>query len=73
MELWMEMGEGVSLNKFNRTFLLRKKYPYSKIFWSVFSSIQTEYKEIRSISRCIVYRSSERLKYSSKFIESDKH
>ena len=29
---------------------LRKKCPYSELFWSVFSSIQTEYGEIRSIS-----------------------
>ena len=29
---------------------LRKKCPYSKLFWSVFSRIRTEYREIRSIS-----------------------
>ena len=29
---------------------LRKKCPYSELFWSVFSRIQTEYAEIRSIS-----------------------
>ena len=29
---------------------LRKKCPYSEFFWSVFSRIQTEYGEIRSIS-----------------------
>ena len=27
-------------------FTLRKKCPYSELFWSVFSSIQTEYGEI---------------------------
>ena len=30
--------------------ILRKKYPYSELFWSVFSRIRTEYGEIRSIS-----------------------
>ena len=34
--------------------LLRKKWPYSKLFWSVFSLIRTEYGEIRSISPYIV-------------------
>ena len=29
---------------------LRKKCPYSKFFWSVFSQFWTEYKKIRSIS-----------------------
>ena len=29
---------------------LRKKYPYSELFWSVFSRIRTENGEIRSIS-----------------------
>ena len=29
---------------------LRKKCPYSKLFWSAFSRIQTEYGEIRSVS-----------------------
>ena len=29
---------------------LRKKCPYSKLFWSTFSRIRTEYGEIRSIS-----------------------
>ena len=28
-------------------FLLREKCPYSELFWSVFSQICTEYKEIR--------------------------
>ena len=27
-------------------YLLRKKYPYSEIFWSVFSRFRTEYREI---------------------------
>ena len=30
--------------------LLRKKGPYSELFWSAFSRIRTEYGEIRSIS-----------------------
>ena len=30
--------------------ILRKKCPYSELFWSVFSRIRTEYGEIRSIS-----------------------
>ena len=29
---------------------LRKKFPYSELFWSVYSRIRTEYGEIRSIS-----------------------
>ena len=29
---------------------LREKCPYSEIFWSVFSRIRTEYREIPSIS-----------------------
>ena len=29
---------------------LREKYPYSELFWSVFSRIRTEYREIRNIS-----------------------
>ena len=28
---------------------LRKKCPYSELFWSVFSRIRTEYGEVRSI------------------------
>ena len=30
---------------------LRKKYPYSELFWSVFFRIRNEYGEIRSISQ----------------------
>ena len=30
--------------------ILRKKCPYSELFWSVFSRILTEYGEIQSIS-----------------------
>ena len=33
---------------------LRKKCPYSKLFWSTFSRIWTEYGEIRSISPCSI-------------------
>ena len=32
------------------TFGLHEKRPYLEFFWSVFSRIQTEYEEIRSIS-----------------------
>ena len=31
---------------------LREKYPYSELFWSVFSCIRTEYGEIRMQSKC---------------------
>ena len=34
-----------------QNFTLRKKCPYSELFWSALSRIQTEYEEIRSISR----------------------
>ena len=37
----------------NRLFTLRKKGPYSELFWPIFSCIRTGYKEIRSISRSI--------------------
>ena len=33
---------------------LREKGPYSELFWSAFFYIQTEYGEIRSISRYLV-------------------
>ena len=33
---------------------LRKKCPYSELFWSVISRIRTEYKEILRISPCSV-------------------
>ena len=33
---------------------LRKTCPYSELFWSVFSHIWTEYKEILCISLCSV-------------------
>ena len=31
---------------------LRKKCPYSNLFWSAFSRIRTEYREIQGISQC---------------------
>ena len=34
--------------------MLRKKCPYSELFWSAFSHIRTEYGEIRSISPYLV-------------------
>ena len=37
----------------NEKTTLRKKYPHSELFWSVFSHILTEYRETRSIqSKC---------------------
>ena len=37
----------------NMTTPLREKYPYSELFWSVFSRIRTEYGEIHPISSCL--------------------
>ena len=37
-------------NSIITVFTLRKKFPYSEFFWSVFSRIWTEHGEIRSIS-----------------------
>ena len=39
----------VAFQKLKKT-TLRKKCPYSRLLWSVFSRIRTEYGEIRSIS-----------------------
>ena len=33
-----------------RSTTLRKKYPYSELFWSAFSHIRTEFEEILRIS-----------------------
>ena len=33
---------------------MRKKCPYSELFWFAFFRVQTEYKEIRSISPYLV-------------------
>ena len=33
---------------FSMTHTLRKKCPYSEFFWSIFSSIKTKYRDIRS-------------------------
>ena len=40
----------VMINYINLRFTLRKKSPYSKLFWSSFSRIRTEYGEILRIS-----------------------
>ena len=40
---------GLSQTSFVLNRALRKKCPYSELFWSVFSRIWTEYEEIRSI------------------------
>ena len=41
---------GWSINGCPQRDLLRKKCPYLELFWSAFSCIRTEYREIRSIS-----------------------
>ena len=47
----------INLNKISKKYVailrkaLREKYPYSKLFWSAFSRIRTEYREIRSICK----------------------
>ena len=38
------------LRNFNRQLPLRKNCPYSELFWSLFSTIWTEYEEILRIS-----------------------
>ena len=44
-----EIENVVSLQLY-KELTLRKKCPYSELFWSAFSCIRTEYGEIRSIS-----------------------
>ena len=37
---------------------LRETYPYSELFWSIFSRIRTEYGEIRTLfTQCFLHRS----------------
>ena len=36
------------------SYTLRKKCPYLELFWSTFSRIRTEYREILRISPCLV-------------------
>ena len=38
---------------------LRRKCPYSELFWSVFSGIPTEYREVRSTLRTQFVRTQE--------------
>ena len=38
------------LSKSQRQVAIREKYPYSKLFWSAFSRIWTEYRETLRIS-----------------------
>ena len=40
--------------KIEQAVTLRKKCPYSELFWSVFPRIRTEYGDIRSISPYLV-------------------
>ena len=40
----------VKVSYFSQSIILRKKCPYSELFWFVFSSILSEYGEMRSIS-----------------------
>ena len=47
LQLWCKVESSAHCIKL----LLRKKCPYSELFWSVFSRIRTEYGEIRSISQ----------------------
>ena len=52
VDRWIEISLVVCI-RFYCTFdnlTLREKCPYSELFWSIFSSIRTEYGEIRSIS-----------------------
>ena len=44
------------INGCNQKYTLRKKCPYSELFWSAFSSIRTKYGEIRSIFTYSVQR-----------------
>ena len=46
----MEIENKNKRRVFNWYSTLRKKCPYSELFWSVFSGIRTEYGEIQSIS-----------------------
>ena len=58
----MMFGRGVIAQKVKSSIkdwlTLRKKCPYSELFWSAFSRIQTEYGEVLSIeSECRKYGS----------------
>ena len=48
-------------------YALREKCPYSEFFWSLFSRIQTEYGDIRSISRYSVWMRENTDHKNSKF------
>ena len=41
---------GSVFKQISESYKLREKYPYSEFFWSVFSHIRTEYREILHIS-----------------------
>ena len=46
---------------------LRKRYPYSELFWSSFSRIRTEYGEIQSISPYSVQMSENAAQNNSEY------
>ena len=48
--MYVKLGQSVKETRTWTTNSLREKYPYSELFWSTFSRIRTDYKEIRSIS-----------------------
>ena len=50
MNAWKDIRDQFDLIKNSKPFTLRKKCPYSELFWSVFSRIRTEYAEILNIS-----------------------
>ena len=52
--LLMSSGLDCNLKKLFKRSALRKQYPYSQLFWSVFPHFRTEYGEIRSISSYLV-------------------
>ena len=50
LELFAELARKIKLPQILLWFKLRKKCPYSELFWSGFSRIRAEYGETRSIS-----------------------
>ena len=50
LQKYLEVTTNLEINLFewiNGTLTLPEKCPYSEFFWSVFSRIQTEYREMR--------------------------
>ena len=54
MVVFWKLGASVVRGWSDRWLTLREKCPFSEFFWSLFSSIWTEYGEIGSISPCSV-------------------